>query len=106
MHKQRIPGRRVALAGLAGALALSAGIAATGGPTPQRRRPARAQSPMTPPSVTALINRYLAAKSSASPDRTMAFFDQASTTYADATLGWKFPTWDSLKALFDQYMPQ
>jgi len=30
----------------------------------------------------------------------MSFFDRANTTYVDATLGWQFPTWDSLKALF------
>jgi len=36
----------------------------------------------------------------------MSFFDRGNTTYVDATLGWKFPTWDSLKALFSKYMPQ
>ena len=36
----------------------------------------------------------------------MSFFDRGNTTYVDATLGWKFPTWDSLKALFSTYMPQ
>ena len=36
----------------------------------------------------------------------MSFFDRGKTTYVDATLGWKFPTWDSLKALFSKYMPQ
>jgi len=30
----------------------------------------------------------------------VSFFDRANTTYVDATLGWQFPTWDSLKALF------
>jgi hypothetical protein len=36
----------------------------------------------------------------------MSFFDPGNITYVDATLGWKFPTWDSLKALFSKYMPQ
>ena len=36
----------------------------------------------------------------------MSFFDRGNTTYVDATLGWKFPTWGSLKALFSKYMPQ
>ena len=36
----------------------------------------------------------------------MSFFDRGNTMYVDATLGWKFPTWDSLKALFSKYMPQ
>ena len=36
----------------------------------------------------------------------MSFFDRGNTTYVDATLGWKFPTRESLKALFSKYMPQ
>jgi hypothetical protein len=53
-----------------------------------------------PAGVVRVINEYLAAKSAHSPDRTMSFFDRGNTTYVDATLDWKFPTWDSLKALF------
>ncbi len=105
LQRHKMPGRAVlvrvapALTGVAGLLALSVRAAAAEGPSAARQVPA-------PAGVVRLINEYLAAKSAYSPDRTMSFFDRGNTTYVDATLGWKFPTWDSLKALFSKYMPQ
>jgi hypothetical protein len=107
--------RRSALAGLGGAGATLAAVAAlapgaaavapvpadpvTAGPVPARTMSA-------PPATDRLFRSFFAAKSAHSPDRTMAFFDPDNTTYIDGTLGWAFPTWASLKALFEQYMPK
>jgi len=96
--------RRAALAGIGGAGALSVAGAALA--------PGLAAAAPSPAKTTAaagtdqLFLSFFAAKSAHSPDRTMAFFDQANTTYTDGTLGWQFPTWAALKALFEQYMPQ
>ena len=89
LQRHKVPGRAV----------LSVRAAAAEGPSAARQVPA-------PAGVVRVINEYLAAKSAHSPDRTMSFFDRGNTTYVDATLGWKFPTWDSLQALFSKYMPQ
>ncbi|SFF81564.1 hypothetical protein SAMN05216251_13053 [Actinacidiphila alni] len=35
----------------------------------------------------------------------MSYFSRRSTTYIDATVGWSFPTWQSLHDLFANYMP-
>jgi hypothetical protein len=101
-HKTPRPAVAVRIAAV---VALVAGLA-TSGLRAAAEAPAAAGQVSTPASLTSLIDEYLAAKSAHNPDRTMAFFDQNNTTYVDATLGWKFPTWDSLKALFDKYMPQ
>lgn len=98
--------RRLVVARAAAAFTIAAGLAAVGVQAAAASSPAGADQASTPTAVTALINEYMAAKSSHSPDRTMAFFDKNHTTYVDGTLGWKFPTWNSLKALFDKYMPQ
>jgi hypothetical protein len=105
LQRPKVPGRAVlvrvaaALTVVAGLLALSVRAAAT-------EAPAGAGQVSTSAGVVRLIDEYLAAKSAHSPDRTMSFFDRGNTTYVDATLGWKFPTWGSLKALFSKYMPQ
>ena len=44
-------------------------------------------------------------KSAASVDRTMAHFARSPMYYTDATLGWYLPTWQGLRAVFEQYMP-
>jgi hypothetical protein len=44
-------------------------------------------------------------KSARSVDRTMAHFARSPMLYTDATLGWYMPTWESLRATFEQYMP-
>jgi hypothetical protein len=93
--------RRSALAGLGGAGAIVA-VGATLAPG----RAAAASTTTAPAGIDQLFGAFFAAKSAHSPDRTMAFFDQANTTYIDGTLGWEFLTWAALKALFEQYMPQ
>jgi hypothetical protein len=100
--------RRAALAGIGGAGAISvAGAALAPGLASAAPPPVSPPAQMTVPAGTEqLFLAFFAAKSAHSPDRTMAFFDQASMTYADGTLGQLFPTWAALKALFDQYMPQ
>jgi hypothetical protein len=35
----------------------------------------------------------------------MAYFDRKTTIYTDGVVGWQFPNWGALKALFEQYMP-
>jgi ketosteroid isomerase-like protein len=96
--------RRAALAGIGGAGALSvAGAALAPGLAAAAPSPAKTTAPA---GTDQLFLSFFAAKSAHSPDRTMAFFDQANTTYTDGTLGWIFPTWAALKALFEQYMPQ
>jgi hypothetical protein len=44
-------------------------------------------------------------KSTAQVDRTMAHFARSPMFYTDATLGWYMPTWQSLREVFEQYMP-
>ncbi len=111
LQRPEVPGR-AALVRVAAALTVVAGILALSVRTAAAEGPAGAEGPAaagqfsTPGGVVRLIDEYLAAKSAHSPDRTMSFFDRGNTTYVDATLGWKFPTWDSLKALFSKYMPQ
>lgn len=104
-RKHRVLSRHVVMR-IAAALALVTGLAALSLRAAASVGPAAAGQVSTSASVTKLIDEYMAAKSSHSPDRTMAFFDKNNTTYVDATLGWKFPTWDSLQALFEKYMPQ
>jgi hypothetical protein len=99
-------GQRRVVARAATALAIVAGLAAAGVQAASASSPAGADHASRPAGVTALINEYMAAKSSHNPDRTMAFFDKKNTTYVDGTLGWEFPNWDALNALFDKYMPQ
>jgi ketosteroid isomerase-like protein len=81
-------------------LGVAAGLAAVSAPAFAATIPAAA-----PPDITELFNAFFAAKSAHSPDRTMSFFDPDNTTYTDAIVGWQFPTWSALKALFDKYMP-
>jgi ketosteroid isomerase-like protein len=97
--------RRAALAGLGGAGAISVAAAALT-PGVAAAAPSLPQTTTAPAGTDQLFRAFFAAKSAHSPDRTMAFFDPANTTYADGTLGWVFPTWAALKALFEQYMPQ
>jgi hypothetical protein len=118
LQRPKVPGRTVlvrvaaALTVVAGLLALSVRAAAAEAPVALSVRAVAAEGPAgagqvsTPAGVVRLIDEYLAAKSAASVNRTMSFFDRGDTTYVDATLGWKFPTWDSLKALFNKLMPK
>jgi ketosteroid isomerase-like protein len=93
--------RRSALAGAA------AGGAALAGAWALPSSPAEAASGTSataPGGIQRLFASFLAAKSAADVDGTMAFFDR-SVTYWDATAGFDFPDWAALKAVFAQYMP-
>jgi hypothetical protein len=90
---------RRTLLGTGSALGVAAGLAAISAPA------SAATLATAPPDITGLFDAFFAAKSAHSPDRTMSFFDPDNTTYTDGTLGWQFPTWAALKALFVQYMP-
>jgi ketosteroid isomerase-like protein len=54
--------------------------------------------------IERLFAEYMETKSAHDPDRTVAFFDPANTTYSDATLGWKFDR-NGLLEVFRQFMP-
>ena len=94
--------RRSALAGVAAGGAALAGAWAF---HPSLAEAAPGMSATTPAGVQRLFASFLAAKSAADVDRTMAFFDRSDTTYWDATAGFVFPDWAALKAVFEHYMP-
>lgn len=58
------------------------------------------------PELVSLLVRFFATKSRHDVDGTMAFFDRGQLSYGDATLGYFFPNWDSLRALFASSMPK
>jgi ketosteroid isomerase-like protein len=95
--------RRAALAGLgmasltaAGATMLRPGVA--GAATPSGGSLATA-------GIEQLFSAFLAAKSAGDVDATMAFFSPTDTTYWDATAGFDFPDWATLRGVFEHYMP-
>ena len=104
-QRNKAPGR-AGLVRVSAALVAAAGLVALGVRPAAADGRARVGPVSAPAGVVRLIDGYLAAKSAHSPDRAMSFFDPGNTTYVNATLGWKFPTWESLKALFSKYMPQ
>jgi hypothetical protein len=55
--------------------------------------------------VTQLVTSLFRDKTSRSVDATMAHFSRNPMFYTDATLGWYMPTWEALRAVFAQYMP-
>ena len=57
------------------------------------------------PEVTDLLVSFFTAKSAKDVDATMAFFAHHPFSYLDGTLGWEFPTWESLHDLFAKFMP-
>ena len=94
--------RRKALAGAAaGGAALTGAWALRPGPA----EAAQGTSATAPPGIRRLFASFLAAKSAADVERTMAFFARSSMTYWDATAGFEFPGWAALKAEFEQVMP-
>jgi hypothetical protein len=95
--------RRTALAGFAATGATLAGVAAL---HPSLAGAAPGLSAATPAEVQRLFASFLAAKSAADVDRTMAFFSPSDLTYWDATAGFAFPDWATLKGVFEQFMPK
>lgn len=93
--------RRSALAGFAAAGATVAGAAAL---RPSLAAAAGGRGNTTPVEVQRLFASFLAAKSAANVDETMAFFGR-DITYWDGTAGFDFPDWAALKAVFAQFMP-
>ena len=57
------------------------------------------------PQLAAQVTSLYRAKSTAQVDRAMAHFARSPMFYTDATLGLYMPTWDSLRAVFQQDMP-
>lgn len=55
--------------------------------------------------TAALIHDFFETKTSCDVEGTMAYFSPDLTSYIDATLGWDFDSYESLKAVFEQYMP-
>lgn len=96
--------RRSALAGVATAGAAFAGTAMLT-PGLAAAATAAADGAATPAGVHRLFAAFLATKSAANVDLTMAFFDRGDTTYWDATAGFDFPDWATLKGVFEHYMP-
>ena len=94
--------RRSALAGFAAAGATIAGAAAF---RPSLAAAAAGEGGATPAEVQRLFASFLAAKSAANVDETMAFFSRRYITYWDATAGFDFPDWAALRAVFEHYMP-
>jgi hypothetical protein len=57
------------------------------------------------PRLVAQVTSLYRDKSAADVDLTMTHFARSPMFYTDATLGWLIPTWDGLRAVFQQYMP-
>ncbi len=55
--------------------------------------------------LAATLEQFFATKTSCDVDGTMAYFSPQLITYIDATLGWEFPSFDALRGVFTQYMP-
>lgn len=58
------------------------------------------------PKSAEFFHSFFTAKSRHDVDATMNHFSKTTLTYIDATLGWPLYTYDALKDVFLQYMPQ
>jgi hypothetical protein len=58
------------------------------------------ESPLAP-----TFDRFFATKTACDVDGTMDFFSHDLASYIDATLGWDLSGYDTLRAVFEQYMP-
>ncbi|WP_103890883.1 nuclear transport factor 2-like protein [Actinacidiphila yanglinensis] len=87
--------------------AVAAGSAALAGTwmLPGSAEAAPGISAEAPAGIRRLFSSFLTAKSAADVDRTMAFFSRSDMTYWDATAGFSFPDWATLKGVFENYMP-
>jgi ketosteroid isomerase-like protein len=57
------------------------------------------------PPLAPTLERFFETKSSGDVDGTMSYFSPDLVTYTDATLGWEFDGFHSLRGVFAQYMP-
>ena len=55
--------------------------------------------------LTEGLDEFFLTKTSCDVDGTMSWFSHDLATYTDATLGWDCDSFDAVKAVFDQYMP-
>jgi ketosteroid isomerase-like protein len=55
--------------------------------------------------TAAVLENFFATKTACDVEGTMAYFSPDLTSYIDATLGWDFDSYDALKDVFAQYMP-
>ena len=94
--------RRAALAGVA---ALGATIAGAAAFRPGLVAADAGRGVETPAEVQRLFASFLAAKSAADVEETMALFSR-DVTYWDATAGFEFADWAGLKAIYAQFMPK
>ena len=89
----------------AGATLLSPFSAASANADTPLPYPRIADTSAASPDLANFMYDYFAAKTRANVAQTMSFFSPQLVTYTDATLGWDAPGYDSLKAFFQQYMP-
>ena len=55
--------------------------------------------------ASAVLEAYFAAKNRRALDDTMAYFSHDLVTYTDSTLGWTLDSYDQVRDIFAQYMP-
>ena len=55
--------------------------------------------------LAATLETFFETKTACDVEGTMAYFSPDLATYIDATLGWDFDSYEALKAVFAQYMP-
>ncbi|MFC0543024.1 hypothetical protein [Kutzneria chonburiensis] len=88
---------------MVGALAATAVVA--GGGVAEAGTTEELEAGHATPRLVRQVTSLYRDKSTASVDRTMAHFARSPMFYTDATLGWYLPTWQSLRDVFQQYMP-
>lgn len=60
---------------------------------------------MTASPLAGELEAFFATKSACDVEGTMAYFSPGMVSYIDATLGWDLDSYDTLKDVFEQYMP-
>jgi ketosteroid isomerase-like protein len=55
--------------------------------------------------LAATFETFFETKTAADVEGTMSYFSTELASYIDATLGWDFDSYEALKAVFEQYMP-
>jgi len=60
---------------------------------------------MTASQLAGELETFFETKTACDVEGTMAYFSPGMASYIDATLGWDFDSYDALKGVFEQYMP-
>jgi hypothetical protein len=55
--------------------------------------------------LAATFDEFFETKTAADVEGTMSYFSPDQATYIDATLGWELASYEALKELFEEYMP-